>query len=44
MLESKDKKRVEQYIDKIILKLKSCADRDLQKGTSNKKVLDNLEK
>lgn len=42
MLESKDKQRIEMYIDKIVSKLKSDAERDLHKGTSNKIVLDNL--
>lgn len=42
MLVSKDKQRIEMYIDKIVAKLKSDAERDLQRGTSNKMVLDNL--
>lgn len=42
MLENKDRKKIEQYIDKIISKLKTDADKELQRNIANKEVLDNL--
>ena len=42
MLDSRDKKKIEQYIDKLISKLKADAEKDLRNGVSKKAVLDKL--
>ena len=42
MLDSRDKKKIEQYIDKLISKLRADAEKDLKNGVSKKAVLDKL--
>lgn len=42
MLDSRDRKKIEEYIEKIISKLKAGADKELQRGVANKEVLEHL--
>lgn len=42
MLDSRDKNKIEQYIDKMISKLRLDAEKDLKNGVSKKAVLDKL--
>lgn len=44
MLESNDRAKIEQYVDKISGQLRARAEKDIKAGVANKDVLDNLVK